>query len=436
MQLRECYDTNMLNQESIQVVNESAFSTQFRKPIYDTYGFANLPDTILQAFGIPGTPELKPLPATVLHNLPQQYDKVILLFVDAFGWRFFEKYKNEYPVLQHLLQNGVISKLTSQFPSTTAAHVTTINTGLPVGEHGVYEWNYYEPTLDAVIQPLFFSYAGEKQRETLAQINADHSILFPTNTLHQKLAGNGIQSTVYSPEEFGDSAYTNMVMNGSQVKPYKTLTEGFINLTTQVSQSEKGYFYFYYGDIDKMGHTYGPESSQFAAQISTFLHALETYLIGSLEGKTNKTLLLMTADHGQVYAAPEKAIYLNQLFPEIIPLLQTTATGNPIIPAGSGRDFFLHVQSDHLQQVKALLTEKLQGKAEVYETTQLIEQGFFGPLPVSEKFLSRVGNLVVLPYKNYLVWWFEEGVFKQKHIGHHGGLTPEEIETILYAYAL
>lgn len=424
----------MLNQESIVAVNTSTFSKKFRKPLYNGYGFANLPQTILQSFGILEPSKLPPLPAAALGNLAKKYSKVILLFVDAFGWRFFEKYKDEYPILQKFLTEGVVSKLTSQFPSTTSAHVTTINTGMSVGEHGVYEWNYYEPTLDAVIQPLFFSYSGDKDRETLQKVQAKPELLFPGDTIHKKLTKHGISSTVYYPEDFGESSYSKVVMAGCISKPYKTLQDGLFQLATQALKSEKGYFYFYYGEIDKIGHKFGPESPQFEDQVKLFLTALEQFLIEKIEGKSKDTLLLMTADHGQVAADPEQAIYVNLEFPEIIPFLKTTARGKPIIPAGSGRDFFLHVLEDKLDTVKAILTENLSGKAEVYATADLISQGFFGPLPVSQVFLSRVGNLVILPYSGNLAWWYEEGVFGQKHLGHHGGATLEEMETVLYAY--
>lgn len=425
----------MLNQDSIDAVNASAFSTKFRKPLYNEYGFANLPQTILQAFGIQESTTVPPLASSVLGDLPTQYNKVVLLFIDAFGWRFFEKYKEEYPILQQLMTEGVVSKLTSQFPSTTTAHVTTINTGLPVGQHGLYEWNYYEPTLDAVIQPLYFSYTGDGERETLLKANVNAAALFPNETIHNTLANHGIPSTVYVSEEFGDSPYSSVVMNGSTTKQFRNLSEGFVNLSKQVVQSQKGFFYFYYGEIDKMGHRYGPESPQFEAEVKMFLHALEHFVITKLKGSGNDTLLLMTADHGQVYADPAQAIYVNVEFPEIIPHLQTSAKGMPIVPVGSGRDFFLHVLPNQLKNVKDILTEKLEGRAEVYETTDLISQEFFGPLPVSDLFLSRVGNLVVLPYAGHLVWWYEKDIFKQKHFGHHGGSTPEEMETILYAYA-
>ena len=55
-----------------------------------------------------------------------QIDAHVFLFIDAFGWKFFEKYKNRYPFLQRFIDNGVVSKITAQFPSTTAAEVTTI----------------------------------------------------------------------------------------------------------------------------------------------------------------------------------------------------------------------------------------------------------------------------------------------------------------------
>jgi hypothetical protein len=45
-----------------------------------------------------------------------------------------------------------------------------------------------------------------------------------------------------------------------------------------------------------------------------------------------------------------------------------------------------------------------------------------------------VGNLVILPYRYESVWWYEKDKFEMKFRGHHGGLTPQEMETILYSY--
>ena len=51
-------------------------------------------------------------------------------------------------------------------------------------------------------------------------------------------------------------------------------------------------------------------------------------------------------------------------------------------------------------------------------------------------FCPTSGNLVILPFEGEAVWWYEAGRFEQKFFGHHGGLTPGEMETPLLIYAL
>ena len=58
------------------------------------------------------------------------------MLLDAFGRRFLERYA-DHPFLRRL----EITPIATQFPPTTTAHVTTMHTGRPVGEHGLYEWN-------------------------------------------------------------------------------------------------------------------------------------------------------------------------------------------------------------------------------------------------------------------------------------------------------
>jgi hypothetical protein len=75
-----------------------------------------------------------------------------------------------------------------------------------------------------------------------------------------------------------------------------------------------------------------------------------------------------------------------------------------------------------------LLERALAGRAEVYRTQELIASHFFGRQAPSEVFLKRLGNIVVLPYEGESVWWFEKGRFEMRFRGHHGGLTPAEMQ--------
>jgi len=426
----------MLNKKSIDAVSKSNFGKTFKRPLYSSYCFSNIPKTIISLLN--GDSEI----ALPLDSLPRlmgkKYQKVVFLFVDAFGWKFFEKYEDRYPSLQRFVKNGVVSKITSQFPSTTSVHVTSANTGLSVGESGVYEWFYYEPKLDAVIAPLLFSYARDEGRDTLKATGIDPKKLYPTQTVYNTLKEKGVKSYVFPQSDFTKSPY-NLVMNEGVTYslPFGTVAEGLTLLSDAVAKEKnKAYFFFYYGKVDTVGHEYGPESRAFESEIDVFFTALEKIFFKYIEDKSPDTLILLSADHGQTRVYPEKTIYLNKELPNIAEFFKTTKKGDPIVPAGSCRDMFLHVKEGRIMELKNKLKELLKGEAEVYETDFLIKEGFFGKKEPSDAFKSRVGNLVILPYRGEAVWWYEKDVFEQKHIGHHGGLTPEEMEIPLLALSI
>ena len=126
----------------------------FIRPRYNGHCFADLPATIKYVLTGQGAPSLDPALLTAVQG---PCDTVVLFFIDAFGWRFFERYQDRYPFLSDIGRGGAVARLTSQFPSTTAAHITCIHTGQPAGHSGVFEWQYYEPSLDAIITPLPFA---------------------------------------------------------------------------------------------------------------------------------------------------------------------------------------------------------------------------------------------------------------------------------------
>jgi predicted AlkP superfamily pyrophosphatase or phosphodiesterase len=420
----------MINADSLQAVAAARLDDNIGKPLYESYGFAQIPRLIQHV--LTGQGELG-LPATVLGDFPQRYEKVILVFVDAFGWNFFEHYQTRLPFLQRMAQQGIASKLTTQFPSTTAAHVTTIHTGLPVSTSGVYEWFYYEPLVDRIIAPLLYSFAGDKERETLKQTGIPEQSFFPTQTIYQQLGQQGVRSYCFVHQNYAHSPFSQVVCDGAEIMPYRTFPEAIVNLTTLASNTaDPAYFFFYIGSIDAMAHQYGPGSPQFDAEVRMFWLTMEHLFHARLSDRLHDTLLLITADHGQTAVSPEQTIYLNHLSPSIAPLLRTDAQGNPLVPAGSPRDMFLYIQDSYLEKAQDLLKEQLGDRATVYRTQMLVEQGYFGNHP-SSLFLNRLGNLVILPHCHETVWWYEKDKFEQHHRGHHGGLSRDEMETIFLA---
>lgn len=428
----------MLNQHSIEAIAGAQFGPAFIRPLYESYCFAHLPQTISNLL----TGTQKPgLPAQILGNLAHNYERVVLLFVDAFGWRFWQQYSGDIPVLRQIADSAVVSKLTAQFPSTTAAHVTCMHTGLSVAQSGVYEWSYYEPQVDAVITPLLYSFAGDRERLTLQRSGIQPEAILPRGDFYSDLIAAGVEPYVIQPLEFTPSPYTSRVTEGLPAKNlfgYRSISEAFTNLAAMVKGRERAYYYLYFSMIDTMGHYYGPESPQFAAEVESFWAIFEQRFLDQVLGKIPNTLLLITADHGQMATEPQDAIYLNRNLDaeRVRSYMRMTRRDVPLVPAGSPRDMFLYIRDEVLHLAEDYLTQALHGIAEVHRTRALVEAGLFGPHPPAPAFWQRVGNLVILPYANQAVWWKEEGRFSQDFYGHHGGLTPEEMETLLLALPL
>lgn len=426
----------MDNRNSIEKVNQSRFGDHFIKPLYGSYCFSHIPGTILKALGAEDR-GYSPLPDDVFPAV-RDYQSVILLFVDAFGWRFLERYCSEVPLqpLKSLREQGIASKITSQFPSTTAAHVTTIHTGLPVSDTGVYEWYYYENRIDQVISPLLFSRPGEKGRNTLLQYGVSAADFLPATSIYSTLKNRGIASCAYQYQEYAGGPYSQQVMQGAEIEPYADYRMALKQMAERVLQAnEKQYLFFYFDKFDSSLHLNGPNTTAPDEVAREFFQSLYECLLKPLANKGSDALLLLTADHGMVNMNFETTVNLDVVMPELINSIKTDREGRPLIPAGSARDAFLHVKETDLDRVYTELTALLRGKAEVHLTESLIEAGIFGVAGAALK--ANLGNITILPYAGESVFWRgENGEFAKPFLGHHGGMTPEEMESVFLALDL
>jgi predicted AlkP superfamily pyrophosphatase or phosphodiesterase len=421
----------MLNQESVAAVEAARFGPRFVRPLYDSFGFARIPPTVERLLTDVG-PE--PLPPSTLDGLGKAFDTVILILLDGFGWRFFAPAMEHVPFLRRFADEGVVSRLTTMFPSTTAAHVTAMHTGLHPAASGVYEWYHYEPNLNRVIAPLLFSFAGDRARETLAELGVSPTQIFPSTTLYQRLAAAGVGSSVFQHASYADSSGSQAICAGARMFPYRTPAEAITTLT-QLLAAQRGpaYYQLYLDTVDTVAHLHSPEALHVQAEADSVLTSLERVLHPALARLGRRVLLLLTADHGQIAIDAERTHYVNRLVPELVAATPLGADGLPLAPSGSSRDLFLFVRPERIDAMHAALAQALQGIAEVHRAADLIAQGLFGPDP-SPRFLARMADLVILPYAGESVWWHDRR-FPVRFRGSHGGLTPEEAHTQLAALA-
>ncbi len=418
----------MINERSVGEIERAGFSKHFVRPLYDSYCFSRIPETVERL--LTHDPHLEGLPVDATGT--EKYDAVILIFIDGFGWHFFEKYAHKYPFLKRFLNQGIATKITSQFPSTTAAHVTCMSTGLNVGQSGVYEWFYYEPKVDRVIAPILFSYAGDKETGTLGAAGISPDDIYPKETLYQRLHKKGITSYIVQHASIAHSAYSQAMFRGAKFLPYSTLTQALndlVELTAQPSTTPL-YAYFYFGDIDSMGHRHGIHSQKYEDAVDNLFKGLEEHFWKEAAKSKKKTACLVIADHGMVAVDPKTTCYLNKELPDLVKYFKKNKRGEPIVPAGSCRDFFLYVQDSHVLDVRQTLQHHFKERAEIYLIEELIDEKFFGNETPSHDFLKRVGNMVILPYEDEAIWWYEQHRFEQHFYGAHGGLTRKEMETI------
>jgi Type I phosphodiesterase / nucleotide pyrophosphatase len=400
------------------------------KPLYDGYTFGNIPNTIEHLLTGADRPVL--LPADCFGGQYPRPQKIVLIFIDAFGWQHWQEHWGRFRTTTRVVEEGTLTPISALFPSTTAASVSTINLGVLPAEHALYEWNVYIPAYGEVIQSLAFSPLGRRRPDACLDKGYDPARLLEVHeTVHQRLARHGVRSIQFAHRSYADSAYNSIASAGAEIVRHGTLAEALVQLREALTATDgKALFGFYWAGIDTIAHMYGPGTAYHAAEIASFWRTFDEVL---RDIDSPDTLYLFTADHGHVYADRDETIYINERIPELAGCLPVSPTGNPIYPNGCPRDVFLHVRPELREGALEALRTHFGEIALIMPVDAALEEGLFGPQPVCGELRSRLGDILILPRLGHSIWWREPGLVENPFNGNHGGLTPEELITVLGA---
>ena len=397
-------------------------------PFYEQYCFSNIPSTILNFFGI--KTRKTSLSSKIINKTTEfeETNKLILLIIDGFGFNQWLRYYQQHEFFSKLTKKGIVSPITSVFPSTTANAITTINSGSTPQEHGLPEWFVYFKEIDQIINTIHFKPLGSKQKDELLEQGINPTILYDGKTIHQKLKKEKVKTFTFIDETIAQSAYSKLIFKGSTIKPAISNSDLIIKLRKHLEKTKgPGYYYVYLDNLDSIAHRYGPHTEEYRAEFESISILLQKELVEKLNNKTAKeSLLLITADHGQLNIDPQKTIYLNK-YKKLEQNFQKSPNNKIILPTGSPRDVFLHIKPNKIQEIRDFLSQEMKEKAEIIETEEALKKGLFGTGKPKDEFLSRIGNLLLLPHANHTVWYKHPMGRLFDLLGFHGGLNSDEM---------
>ncbi|MBN2548251.1 MAG: alkaline phosphatase family protein [Anaerolineales bacterium] len=402
---------------------------EFIYPHYAGRSILNIPSSLCHWLGVPGL-KAGPLSADILDFPGSGIRKVVLVLMDALALHRLQRWMADgtAPVWNELTRQGLLAPLTSITPSTTSAALTALWMGRSAAEHGITGYEMWMKEYGVVANTILHApITYRNDVGSLERAGFDPEKFLPFTPLGAHLAAHGVKTYAMQHHSIAHSGLSRMLFSEGksrratkdvEVQMFSTAADLWINARQLLSSRvERMFTWIYWGEVDHFGHFYGPDDERTAAEFSTFSLAMQRYFLERLSpAERRDTLLILTADHGQI-ATQQEPRYDLRNHPDLLRRLH-------IQPTGENRLAYLYVRPGQLEAVKEYLECAWPGQFVILESAYAREHGLFGPGEPHPNLLDRLGDLIVVARENAYLWWAD----KENHLlGRHGGLHPEEM---------
>lgn len=364
-------------------------------PLVPRYGGGSLADVVpslLAGLGVPGMVDVLGISGP---------SRVCVLLVDGLGWRLLREHASDAPFLASLAG----SPITAGFPSTTASSLAALGTGLPTGEHGLVGYSFEDGA--EVLNALRWSRYGVPEHVDLRSVLVPEEVQ-PRRTAFEAASDAGVAVRLVLPRDQKGSGLSRAALRGGRFQAVL----GFGDLVARVAEAmrsdDRVLCYAYHGDLDALGHVYGPGSDPWLWQLR-FVDRLAAALA---DGLPRGGALVVTADHGMVAADDRVDFDADAGLQEGVRVL-------------GGEPRIRHVYTSDVAGVRGRWTERLGDRAWVVSRSEAVAAGWFGPR-VADHVLPRIGDLVVAARGSLALVRSTVEPSATTFVGHHGSLTEEE----------
>ena len=398
-------------------------------PHYDGLSIANLPATIASLLEDPSSMPsgqvlpgaLPPLPRALWADWVPGLRRVVLIILDALGYRTLQGMwvRGEGSTFSDLAGAGLMVPLTSVFPSTTAAALISLSTGRPPAEHGWLAYTMYLRELGIAANAILLCPVWTRKSDLLLDWGLEPESLIPIPTMAENLAAMGVTTGAVFSAHFQGTGFSTMLYRGvAEIRGHLHASDFWVQLRHLLAETrgQRALIMAYWSGLDTLAHAYGPDTDLCEAEFRTVSYLLAREFLASLPLEDREgTLLLITADHGQLYVPSEHILTAGK---------DPTLARNLMVPImGESRAAFVYPRPGRAESIRSYLTSAFPGWFTVLDSAWALEAGLMGK-PIIDETYARAGELLILPNEDHALQQTRPSV---PLVGRHGGLTEEEM---------
>jgi len=318
----------------------------------------------------------------------------VLLVLDGLGWEALRENTDYLPALAALSGGPV----TTVAPSTTAAALTSITTGLTPAEHGVV--GYRMRVEGRVLNVLRWSAGGGRPPDPFSVQR------------HPPFGGRDV--AVVTRAEYARTGFTEAHLRGARFHGWHTEATLVEHVVRRIEAGEP-FVYAYSPGIDTVAHEFGLESAVFRRELA----AADRLVADLLDRLPPHCVLVVTSDHGQAPAGPDRLVELRR-----------TADA-AVMMAGDARFRYLYARPGGAAELLDMARDEAGDRAWVWSRAEILTSGILGS-GATGSVPGRLGDVIVAARGDS---GFADPA--QPHEAHllsaHGSLTPAEMFVPLVA---
>ena len=355
-----------------------------RVPVLPAYGGGSVADIVPAILepGPGGSPG--PLPDEVF-----EARAVVVLILDGLGAEQLATRQRVAPTL-HEMQ---VAAITTVAPSTTASALTSIATGVGVGEHGIV--GYRIRTDDGNLNVL-------KWRTP----QGDGLDRHPPERFQPVASFGGQRPPALQNEAYRKSGFSRAYLRDARRHGYKMLSSLAVEVRRLLAAGES-FVYAYYEGLDVVAHEHA-FSEHYAAE----LRACDRLMADLLTVLPRGAAVVATSDHGLVDCSDG----LVKIDGAVLDCARAES--------GEARFRWLHARPGRSGDLYEAAAEAHAEQAWVHTAEEMIDAGWLGPV-VTDAARARLGDVALVARDAWAFSHPDDG--SGKLLGRHGSLTSAEM---------